>query len=96
MKFYIDNNDNDNLFFAKIIKDKLTAIYTNIYIKKKNKKKIFEIEFYKNGKKSNSKNAAYNDSYGYKAFCLNGKLYGDESDFIKESWRRFIKLQAFL
>jgi hypothetical protein len=52
--------------------------------------------FYKNGLKHNVKNAAFIKPDGCKEFCLNGEIYGDQSDFTKESWRRFAKLQAFL
>ena len=37
MKFYVDNYDDKLLFWAKIMKNKFTAIYTNIYISNKNK-----------------------------------------------------------
>ncbi len=33
---------------------------------------------------------------GYKEFYLNGIRYGNESDFTKESWRRFVKMKTFL
>ncbi len=26
----------------------------------------------------------------------NGKYYGDQNDFTKKSWRKFVKIQAFL
>jgi hypothetical protein len=42
------------------------------------------------------KNAAYINYNGYQQFHLNGKLYGDSYTFDKESWRKFVKLQAFL
>jgi hypothetical protein len=80
MKFYKSKN------LYKIRKLSLTAIYDNFYY----------VQFFKNGKNDNAKNAAYIDDSGYKEFYLNGKLYGDEDDFTKESWRRFVKLQAFL
>jgi hypothetical protein len=44
----------------------------------------------------NYKNTAYSDNYGYKEFFLNGKAYGNQNHFTKETWRRFCKLKAFL
>jgi len=72
-----------------IILNKKDAIYyTFVY--------NHHIVFYKNGMLHNAKNAAYNNNSGYKAFYLNGKYYGDLNDFTKKSWRRFVKMQAFL
>jgi hypothetical protein len=80
MKFYRDINWN------KIINNKLTAIYLD-----------YNIYFYKDGKIHNSKNVAYiRYDNRYKEFYLNGKLYGNQDTFTKESWRRFVKLQVFL
>jgi hypothetical protein len=93
MKFYLDKDDDDLLFWTKIMKNKFTAIYTNIYIS--NKSKNYTIEFFKNSKEHNTKNAAYIDNE-FKQFYLNGKCYSYNDDFTKESWRRFIKMQAFL
>ena len=52
------------------------------------------VSFYKNGMPHNFKNTDYVNRNGYKTFYLNGKCYGN--NFTKESWRRFVKLQAFL
>jgi hypothetical protein len=85
MKFYRDINNYS--FWNKIINNNLTAVYCRDNI----------IIFFKNGKQFNSKNAAYIDNdNGYKQFHLNNKLYGNNRDFTKESWRRFVKLQAFI
>ena len=83
MKFY---NDKGNSYYWCIIFDnKLTAIHSD----------YCGIRFFKNGLYHNTKNADYIDNYGYKDFSLNNKSYGDEDDFTKESWRRFVKLQVF-
>jgi frataxin-like iron-binding protein CyaY len=84
MKFFKYNNNR-----CKIINNKLTAIYSFNH-------KAYHIQFYKNGERHNSKNAAYIDYNGYKEFWLNSKKYGYEYDFTKQSWRRFVKLQFFL
>jgi hypothetical protein len=82
MKFYKDKTFN---YWAFIIINNSNAII--------NYKS--EIRFFKNGLAHNSKNAAV--SYGfYKRFFLNGKNYGDQYEFTKESWRKFVKLQVFL
>ena len=83
MKFY---RDKDNVYYwTKIFDNKLDSIYYN-----------YCSCFYKNGRPHNSKNAAYKDNDGYKAFYLNDKCYGYNDDFTKKSWRRFVKLQALL
>jgi hypothetical protein len=82
MKFYKDKYSYG--YCDKIINNNLTIMYSNIYI-----------YFYKNGKNHNTKNAAF-ISNKYKEFRLNGKYYGNTNDFTKQSWRRFVKLQAFL
>ena len=69
---------------SKIRSDKLTCIYTEYNA----------IWIFKNGKGHNYKNAAYIDGI-YKQFFLNGKCYGTQNDFTKQSWRRFVKLQLF-
>ncbi len=85
MKFYkYTNNIN---YLNKIYNNKLTAIYINYYMTTK---------FFKNGKEHNSKNACYTRYDCYKYFCLNGESYGTEKDFTKQSWRKFVKLKAFL
>ena len=80
MKFYKSN------FYHKIINNKLNVVYSDFY----------NVIFYKNGLPHNSKDGAYIDDNRYKAFYLNGKYYGYDIDFTKESWRRFVKMQAFL
>ena len=82
MKFYRDNN---NWYFYDKIRDiNLSAIYSQYSF----------ITFVTNGKRHNSKNAAYIEINDSKIFYLNGKYYGD--NFTKQSWRRFVKLKAFL
>jgi hypothetical protein len=80
MKFYKFKS------LIKIRKLYLTAIHCDFYA----------ITFYKNGMYHNPKNAAYIAFDGYKQFILNDKPYGDQANFTKFSWRRFVKLQAFL
>ena len=53
-------------------------------------------DFFKNGKLHNFKNAAYITSKMEKSFYLNGINYGINYSFTKKSWRRFVKMQAFL
>jgi hypothetical protein len=85
MKFYRDKK----LFayWSKIINNRLSAIHIN-----QNK----SVRFLKNGSYHNLKNASFIRYDKYNAFCLNGKAYGYNTDFTKESWRRFVKLRAFL
>jgi hypothetical protein len=85
MKFYKEKKYYKYYTF-KIYDYKLTAIYCDSAV----------VIFYKNGSEHNSKNASNIDFYGYKQFCLNGKFYGDKYNFTKQSWRKFVKLQAFL
>ncbi len=66
--------------------NKLTVIYSDDYA----------VVFLKDGLRHNTKNFSYINNIGYKQFCLNGKYYGDQTKFTKYSWRRFVKLQAFL
>ena len=80
MKFYINS-------YLKIKENKLTAIDFDYY---------YYTRFFKNGVRNNNKNAAIIHILNYKAFYLNGKYYGYDIDFTKESWRRFVKMQAFL
>ncbi len=54
------------------------------------------ILFYKNGKPHNIKAVAFIASNGFKEYYLDGKFYGNQRKFTKESWRRFVKLQVFL
>ena len=85
MKFYRDKNN--TFYFNKIKNNNLTCVYCD----------DIGVDFFKNGKNHNTKNTAYihNDNK-FKEFCLNGKYYGDQNDFNKKSWRKFVKLQAFL
>jgi hypothetical protein len=95
MKFYKDNNDGDMSFWTKIQRNKLTAIYINVYISEKTN--LNEVIFFENGKFHNNKNIAIiNIYYEYKKFYFNGMFYGNEDDFTKKSWRKFVKLKAFL
>jgi hypothetical protein len=88
MKFYKTNNN--HIFLIKIKNDKLNAIYA----------RELYVDFYKNGDYHNDKNASfYAKDKKYKTFCLNGKIYGYENAFTKESWRKFakeLKLKVFL
>jgi hypothetical protein len=84
MKFYIDKFN--SYYWGKIYYGKLISIYQSTF---KN------ILFYKYGIRHNIKNAAYINNV-YKEFVLNDKYYGNQYTFTKESWRRFVKLQAFL
>ena len=84
MKFYKDARF--YYYIDKIVLKKLNCIYTS---------HVSQIIFYKNGLRHNDKNIAYNYN-GYKEFYLNGKYYGNNVNFTKKSWRKFVKLQAFL
>jgi hypothetical protein len=86
MKFYRDKRF---YFWNKIKDNKLNAIHLDGC-------GYNCIRFLKNGLLCNYKNAAYTESSNYKSFFLNNKLYGNESDFTKESWRRFCKLKTFI
>jgi hypothetical protein len=86
MKFYIDKIN--RYFWGIIFKNKLTAIYNY-------SNKLFYVHFFKNGKRHNSKNAAYINGI-YKSYYLNGESCGYEYNFTKKSWRRFVKMQTFL
>ena len=85
MKFYKDKINGHYSYWHKIYNRKLTAIHSDE-----------SVRFIKNGRYSNSKNAAFIKYNGVKDFCLNNKDYSTNNDFTKESWRRFVKLQAFL
>jgi hypothetical protein len=80
MKFYRD------VKYNKIRINKLTAIFNDYY----------DVCFYKNGLLHNTKNAAFFDLNGNKAFYLNDDFYGYEYHFAKKSWRRFVKMNTFL
>ncbi len=84
MKFYKIN-------YISNLDDKITAIFNTLNINS-----LHCVRFIKNGKHHNPKNAAYISKYGSKQFCLNNMSYGCKNDFTKETWRRFVKLQAFL
>ena len=84
MKFYKSKKDIYSLIFIKT--NKLTAIYVD----------YFAVDFFKDGLRHNIKNATCIGLDGYKSFYLNNKCYGDEDDFTKESWRKFVKLKVFL
>jgi hypothetical protein len=84
MKFY---RDKKAIYYSDRIKfNNLTAIYTQYSF----------VIFYKNGKIHNTKNTAFIRYDGVKQFHLNDKYCGCQYDFTKKSWRRFVKLQAFL
>jgi hypothetical protein len=87
MKFYKDKSF-ASIYNSIIIDNMLDAVWSSYGI-------VF-IVFFKNGKAHNSKSAAYIRNTIYKEFYLNGMSYGNSSNFTKESWRRFTKLQAFL
>ncbi len=87
MKFYKYKNDCN--YWDKIKKYELTAIYYQ-------PNRSIYVQFFKNGKYHNVKNVDYINSNGQKYFSLNNKFYGSINEFTKKSWRRFVKLQAFL
>ena len=84
MKFYKDGF-HENFYSRKINALKLNSVYNS----------SFTVWFCKYGIFHNNKNASY-ISNGYKGFYLNNKLYGNQDDFTKQSWRKFVKLQVFL
>jgi hypothetical protein len=84
MKFY--KADPKYNYWDKILVNKLTVIYCNNYL----------VRFFKNGTQHNTKNAAYFLEDKFKIFYLNAKEFGNQDDFTKKSWRKFVKLQAFL
>ncbi len=85
MKFYKEKTYYKYYMYL-IFDDKLTAIYCD----------IASTFFYTNGYENNIKNASYISKNDYKEFCLNGIYYGNNNNFTKSSWRRFVKLKAFL
>lgn len=85
MKFYKENLYT-NYQYSKIIHNKLNVCYH----------RFDGVIFFKNGKSHNVKNASFQVCDGYKTFYLNGKYYGYKAEFTKESWRKFVKLKAFL
>lgn len=94
----------------KIISENLNAIYSYYDVlffkngKEYNDKNAAYISFinkqfilfFKNGNFHNNKNAAFIENTGYKEFHLNDQYYGNNTNFTKSSWRKFIKLQTFL
>jgi hypothetical protein len=84
MKFYKDAKFYH--YLDRIIIKKLNCIYINY---------VYQVIFYKNGIKHNIKNMAYTYRNRYKEFFLNGISYGDNTNFTKKSWRRFVKMQVF-
>ena len=96
MKFY------KYKYYSEIYKLKITAICCNYSygISHKNNDynscNYYSIRFYKNGILNNFKNATFIVNNSYKEFRLNNKYYGDQDTFTKQSWRKFVKLQAFL
>jgi hypothetical protein len=89
MKFYRDKIN--SYFWHKIKNNKLTSVYQFMFGYKNEC-----THFFKNGVHTNAKNVAEIYISGYKTFLLNGKYYGNEDDFTKESWRRFVKMKVFL
>jgi hypothetical protein len=85
MKFYKEQKYT-NYWNFEIYYNDLTAIYHD----------SISIRFFKNGRRNNSKNATYIKINEFKEFYLDDEYYGDQNDFTKESWRKFVKLQAFL
>jgi hypothetical protein len=82
MKFYREKKTSG---YWQIIKSfKLTAVYS-----------LHFVIFFKNGLRHNSKNAAY-IAGRIPDFWLNGIFYGSKKEFSKKSWRKFVKLQAFI
>jgi hypothetical protein len=69
-----------------VIANKLTVIISDPY----------NISFYEDGLKHNIKNAAYIINDYTKEFWLNNMRYGNENDFDKQKWRKFVKLKTFL
>jgi hypothetical protein len=85
MKFYAFNK-RKNFYLAIIKNKKLTAIYSD----------SFAVDFFKDGLRSNCKEAAHIRSDRFKEYFFNEIYYGNSQYFTKKSWRRFIKLRAFL
>ena len=96
MKFYKNSKNNKN--------NKKDNCKTYIF------QNLSEIIFKKDEMWHNEKDASYIGSMTkfwdsdkgklvencHKLFYLNGKFYGTEKDFSKKSWRKFVKLKAFL
>ena len=100
MKFYRDKYSSSHYFYlTKAENNNLNAICidsANI------------VRFLINGKRHNTKNASFYEFYEdkiYKIFYLNDEAYysdynkhldGNENEYDKQSWRRFVKLIMFL
>jgi hypothetical protein len=82
----IKDFEKNTYFWEFILNNKITAIQNN----------VFATRFYKNGKLHNAKNAAIIYYTGYTEFRLNGQWHSINKTFTKQSWRKFVKLQAFL
>ena len=74
------------IFYMKYMIKKITAILSL----------SFAVLFYKNGERHNDKNGAHIGLNNFAGFWLNGFWHGYNTNFTKESWRKFVKLQAFL
>jgi hypothetical protein len=97
MKFYREKK-NQYIRINYILYNRLTAIYSYNTL----------TQFYRNGVEHNSKNASHVMKNSIKEFYLDGKYFGcsfflsrnkfnlNQKIFDKQSWRRFVKLQAFL
>jgi hypothetical protein len=85
MKFYKEIDQYQHYYWNKIYIFRINAIYCD----------FLSTIFLENGRHSNIKNAAYIGKYN-KKYYLHSKFYGDKYNFNKQSWRRFVKLQAFL
>ena len=83
MKFYRYVNSFN--YWDRIKINNLTAIY----------KERECIAFYKNGSPHNIKNATYINDNKNKSFYLNNKCYGNQDNFTKHLWRKFVKMQVF-
>ena len=98
MKFYREDHNWFNYIYNKIKNNKLTAVY--YYFSPFHNLKLYRIEFFKDGKHHNNKNAAFIKFDTYKGFWLNDKCYGFSTNFsTKHSWRKFVrelKLKVFI
>jgi hypothetical protein len=84
MKFFVKTKLS---FWAKIFYGKKTCVYQI---------KFEAIAFYKNGILNNTKNAAIIYRNNLKSFYIDGVLFSANNKFTKQSWRKFVKLKAFL
>jgi hypothetical protein len=88
MKFYREKKTD---YWCKIVNKKITSVYQVIF-----HNDSICVHFLKNGEQHNSKNAAIIRYDGTRQFILNNIFYNPDIPFTKESWRRFVKMQAFL